>query len=776
MRGAAAATVGAALVCLACPSPPREVVYDLAARAAVADRSSRREVLLLGTPAAEPYLGEGFYRDAGVHGFLWARGESETVWHWPQPSARAVVVDMAPFVGVRGQEVEVRLNGTAVGTAKLADVRQRYLFPLPAGAQKPGENRLRLVFPRVASPADADPKNPDKRQLAAQVYSLTFGPADDPGLLALLGRDAPRPFAVEEAGGVPSLVQLGTSSVRFALRVGKGSELRFTPDLHPGARAAGAEAVFRVTVEDAPGRERQVWSKTIRAADRGAEEVVQRLPAGSEDGIVRIGLHVAGASDDSRAWGLWKAPRVMGRERFDVLGHGPVPAAARAKADALVKDLGPVNVLLVVFDAGRAMQFGCYGYPKPTTPEIDRIAAEGVVFERAYTPAVYTLGAMSSAWTSQYPDRHHSAISFADRLPKDRLTLAELLSGQGFTTAGFVANAVAGSASGFERGFGEFHEVYQRHGSEADSFRHFLPAWFRDPRRPKQRFFAYVHFREPHFPYDPEPPFDTRFGPEGPIAKASRRDQDFFKDANQKRRPFTTEEAAHLVRLYDGNLAFADQELGVIRKDLESLGLWERTVVIVMADHGEGLLEHGWIGHNVDLHEPSIHIPLIVRFPEGKGPRGLRVSGLTDLLDLAPTVADVMGVLGAGGSATRFQGRSLLPALFGAPGKNAVLSRTVWDRPRYALTDERFKLIYDARTGESALYDLKADPGETREVGAERALRLAWARETLREVMGKVGQAEVADAAGGAGITCEQCENLKSMGYLPADTKCPSGC
>ena len=287
------------------------------------------------------------------------------------------------------------------------------------------------------------------------------------------------------------------------------------------------------------------------------------------------------------------------------------------------------------------------------------------MFERVYTPAVYTLGAMSSVWTSQYPDRHHSEVSFSAKLPKDRLTLAELLSAQGIHTGGFVANPVAGRLFGFDRGFVDFDEVWSTLGSSGAVFRTAVPPWLAKNR--DRRFFAYVHFREPHFPYDPEPPFDTMFGPDGPIPKAMRRSEPFFRDVNQGRRPFSEAEREHLVRLYDGNVAFADQEIGALRRAMEAEGLWEKTVVIVAADHGEELHERGWIGHNVHLYEPSVHVPLIVRFPKGTGPSGLRVPALADLLDLAPTIADVFGVRGKGGSDRAFQGRSLLPVIAGAP-------------------------------------------------------------------------------------------------------------
>ncbi len=237
---------------------------------------------------------------------------------------------------------------------------------------------------------------------------------------------------------------------------------------------------------------------------------------------------------------------------------------------------------------------------------------------------------------------------------------------------------------------------------------------------------------------------------------------------NQGRRAFSEEEREHLVRLYDGNLAFADQEVGALVKALASEGLLEKTVVIVAADHGEELLEHGWIGHNVQVYEPSVRVPLIVRFPKGTGPAGQRVTALSDLLDVAPTIADVFGVRGKGGSDREFQGRSLLPVLLGAPGKPAVLSRSVWDRPRYALRDERFKYLYDTRTGEERLYDLTVDPGEARDVADEVPLRAAYYRQALHAWtlrLARRGPSTGDDAE----LTCEQCENLRSLGYLQGD-------
>ena len=163
-------------------------------------------------------------------------------------------------------------------------------------------------------------------------------------------------------------------------------------------------------------------------------------------------------------------------------------------------------------------------------------------------------------------------------------------------------------------------------------------------------------------------------------------------------------------------------------------------------------------------------MPLIVRLPKGAGPSGVRLKGLVDLLDVAPTIADVFGVLGQGGSAKEFQGRTLLPVIDGGAGKSAVLSRTVWDRPRYALRDERFKFVYDTRTGEQELFDLAGDPGETRNVAGGDPIRSAYYRQALHQWV--AGLARVGGAAGEeATLTREQCENLKSLGYITGDCK-----
>ncbi len=737
----------------------------------MADRWSAREVILFGTPPAEPHLAEGFYHESATpegDRFSWSRQEAELSLSWPSAAPRAALLDLAPAPGLPAQSLDVRLNGTPVARISLGGQRQRYRVDLPAAFQRAGDNRLRFVFDAATAPSPAS--GGDRRRLAAAFFSLVVGDSGDPTLIDLLARDAPAPFSVSEDSGVPSLSQVGPSVARYAVRLPGAAELRFTPRVHPRALAAGSAVSFRVTLEAETGVERELWSRVLdlESARAARAEVRLSLP-GSAGDVVRLGLHVGGAGGGRFAWGAWVAPRVLGNA-----GSGPLaPSGAEdhRRTAPLRAALANANVLLIVLDAARAEQFGAYGYGRATTPEIDRLAAEGLVFERAYTPAVYTLGAMSSVWTSQYPDRHHAEVSYADRLPADRLTLAEVLSARGIHTVGFVANPMAGAAFGFERGFLEYKEVftwYPELGSRAEVFARIVPPWLAKHR--EGRFFAYLHVREPHFPYDPPPPFPSRFGPDSPLTVEQRRGRGWYQAINAEKARPTPDEVAHLVRLYDANLAYADQQVGILRRALEANGLWDRTVVIVTADHGEQLYEKGYISHSAQVYEQSTRVPLVLRIPGPEAPRGVRVRALVDLLDLAPTVLEVFGLADAR-AAREFQGRSLLPVALGAVGKPAVLSRTVWERPVYALRDDRYKLIYETRTGAQQLFDLQQDPGEAHDRQGERSLLAACYRQELQDWVARLSARTPVSAAGAGQLTREQCEHMRGLGYVVAD--CP---
>jgi arylsulfatase A-like enzyme len=741
------ASLLAALAAAACAGPAKVPIEDLARRAPLADRESAWQIVLFGTPQAEPVQVRGFLRTPSGTGdsYAWGQREADVWLRWPVPAPRVALLDLAPAAGLRGQTVTVLLNERPVGRLELAEGRGRYRLGLPAEAQRAGDNTLAFRFERAAPTAEPG------RRVAAAFYSLTVGSEQDRGLEDLLAKNAPAPFSITEAGAV---VQAGPSILAYGLRLPLDAELRFTPGLHRAAREAGGWADLRVGLENDSGAEREVWHGRVDGRKRPTEV---RVPLPGRPGeIVRLALRVDGPPSGRFAWAVWDEPRVLGR----------VPEAPRAaETDRRVAELRPslagVNVLLIVLDAAGARHFRCYGYARETTPEIDRLADEGVLFERAFTPAVFTLAAMSSLWTGLPPDQSHRGVAHDAPLPEGPPTLAERLTAGGIHTAGFVANGMAGVSFGLHRGFKEFHEIYRDRGRRAEAFLEALTSFFNANKG--QRFFVYAHFREPHFPYDPEPPFDTRFGPDGPLTLDERRYAAWHTRVNARRTVPTPEQAAHLVRLYDGNLAYADHVIGTLRRRLEQEGLWDRTVVIVSADHGEALLEHGFISHGQQLYDESTWIPLVVRFP--KGPRGVRVTSFVDLQALAPTIADVMGLAGRDGRVPPFASGSLLPVVFGAPGREAVFSRTVGERPQYALRDARFRFVFNTRYGQEELYDLDKDPGEQANIARTRGVVAGYYRQTLAQWIRDLQRGNVGEAPKPE-LPREVLENLKTLGYV----------
>ncbi len=744
------AALFAALLALSCQQHGElPALLDLAAAASGADRDSPWQVVLFGTPSGISNQLAGFHdapASVSADPFAWVERTTEIGLRWDEVEPRTALIDLAPFPGIADQSAEVFLNDRPVGTITMGAARRRYRLELPTEAQRQGMNRLKLVFADTAPAVKAY-----RKRMSALVYGVASARVAD-AAFADLSETAP---AVLSIGG-GALAQSVPGAIRYVFRAPADASLRFTPAVQD-ARGGGGSATLRVSLTREAGGERVLWTEGLGLGDHA--EVALKLPVASGE-LVGLSLVVEPGRFGSVQW---RAPRVLGSASGDPLAGLPRPPAPDSRADGLRKRLEDANVLYVILDAAGARHFSSYGYARRTTPQIDRIAAEGVLFEDAYTTASYTLLAMGSAWTSSHPDQHHNGVAYNAPLPKDRLTLAELLGANHIQASGFTSNGVAGPGFGLDRGFAEFDEVYGRLGSHAGAYRRVLPQWFEANR--SRRFFAYVHFREPHFAYDPPPPFDTLFGPDAPLTRQIKTKYDWITDVNWGRIQPTPAQLEHLVRLYDGNLAYVDQEVGELRKAMEATGLWDRTLVIISADHGDQLYEHSYIGHLDQVYEAALRIPLIVKFPKGIGPSGARIRGIVDVLDIAPTIADVFGVLGRGGSDREFSGGSLLPVALGAPGKQAAFARSSGEQPKYALRDGSLKFIYHTARDAGELYDVVADPDERNDLAAQRPLVTDYYRQTSRRWMLQMRRGPAA-AASDATLTHEQRENLKALGYL----------
>ena len=425
----------------------------------------------------------------------------------------------------------------------------------------------------------------------------------------------------------------------------------------------------------------------------------------------------------------------------------------------------PTSLILISIDTLRADALGCYGAARPTSPNIDRMASEGVLFRDFIASSSWTLPAHATMLTGLDPDRHGvTKFTYFQPLPEELDTLAERLWDRGYETAGLVGGGFVSNNLGFDQGCDRQWENPDSTG-ETDTLQVAVDRakpWMAERRgRP---FFLFLHTYEVHLPYTPPPPYDTMFDPsfEGPYKhRFAERDYDFLV----KKQRLTPQILAHARALYDGEVRSMDNAVGDLMTFLRSTGLAENTCVLLTSDHGEEFGEHGAFAHeHATLYEELIRIPLIVWCPSRL--RGGRVvAELASHSDIVPTVLELAGAA----VPADLDGRTLVAALEGRthPQRAAAISEvdgSVEQRSGTvkAVRGARHKLIASTIDGSELLFDLQADPGERTNV-RQQAPALAQQLRALGDDRAR-GPAVAAAPA----ITPDDAmqERLRALGYV----------
>jgi arylsulfatase A-like enzyme len=442
-------------------------------------------------------------------------------------------------------------------------------------------------------------------------------------------------------------------------------------------------------------------------------------------------------------------------------GGRPESGAPSVAAAPGVPSGPPPNVVVILVDALRADRLGAHGYPKPTSPAIDALAAAGVDFRAAFSPATWTKPSIASLFTGLHPTEHglmHLGETEPDKvtaeaLPRRLPVLAAAFRQGGWATVGVVNQVHLQERLGFARGFDDY--VWRR-GKNAFDLNRLFVDWLAksDPAKP---FFAYVHYLDAHWPYDErlaQEPVD-RFGP---IDFENRPPRGLKFVADWAEETMTPKDLAALSARYDHEIAYVDRAIGELVQALEASGRAENTIVVVTSDHGEGFFEHGMLKHSYAPYEEVSRVPMIVRLPAryavAPGPRSTVVS----VVDLAPTLLDLAGLPPLEGAS----GESLWPVVRGAEDPSRAV--IVQSEEAWALRTATDKLI--VRPDRLEHYDLTKDPGEKFNLAANGCQgRCAELREEFRRRRGQLrkppaGKGETSE------LTGEDVEELKALGYL----------
>src|SRR5574341_885992 len=339
--------------------------------------------------------------------------------------------------------------------------------------------------------------------------------------------------------------------------------------------------------------------------------------------------------------------------------------------------LRPLNVVLVTLDTLRADRLGCYGYKEIETPNLDRLAAEGVLFENAVAQTPLTPPSHASMFTGQYPNVHKVRNTGGFVLQSSSTTMAEIFQEQGWDTAAFIGASVLKKLFGFNQGFAVYDDQMPKPDDRMTREYPERPAarvvdraveWLNG--RSAKPFFLWVHLFDPHLPFEPPPPFRQKYA----------------------------------GRLYDGEIAYVDRELGRLLEAIHKKSPPEKTLIVVVSDHGESLGEHGEFTHGVFLYESTLHIAFLLKGPGV--PVGLRVKQQARTIDLLPTVLELLG----GRTPRDVQGASLVPSFTGKPvATEYAYAETLYPKMNMGWTElravrtNRWKYV---RAPKPELYDL----------------------------------------------------------------------
>ena len=754
------------IVCLfllsSCRDKERVQRLDLIQQLASADKVPDTQLVLFGTPEARAHLlsGWGNPEKQGGTSFQWAVAQ-QSAFHFRTPPTREKL-----YIHIRASSffpntARVLLNRQPIGSIDFPEEPELFTFEIPGNTLAPETNVVEFQFAELRTPENKK----DTRQLAAAFYHAIVSPSKfapgDPQQYVKEGFWSNGRLALRSKKRSALSANTGLS-IRYYERLTPDAVLNFGTYFHPSAISEEVQsAQFQVTLRDENGKENRVFDRLHDSGELSENHVSLAKYVEKPGSIYELEFRLKRSAifDGSRA--AWLEPQLE-------VGETPAHTVNSSEVESIRRGARNGNVLFIILDAAGANHFSSYGYFRKTTPVIDALAAEGVQFQHAYTQAVYTLASTASLMSGLDPLTHR-IITRKSRLPADTITLAERFAAGGYSTGTFVANGNASGIFGMTQGFQEVAEVFREpnYSGWASDITNRFTGWLdKNPRKP---FFAYLHYREPHGPFNP--PEKWKFQYTDPSYDGIAAREDVRRAINFGEIEYTQADKDYITALYDANLNYGDYEVGRVLQKLRSLGIYDNTLIVVTSDHGEAFWEHNFQGHNSQLYEESIRIPLVMKLPKRSGISGKKIDAFVRTIDQYPTLVDVMGLSRRD---MKTDGHSILPYIAGAKDDGRpVLSQTILEQVyAYRLGDYKFIVRLSNRAEE--LYDLKSDPLEKTNLLQNDAVTDAFAfpfqgrflRTRLNALLAYSKRAAAQQKGERAILDENTTENLKALGYI----------
>ena len=707
--------------------------------------------LTVGRPLAVPedrrplrleFGGDGV---AGVLGDGWsdpvAGGPGETGWRWAPAPAATLRLELPPPADRRlqltarrpdelaSQRLEVWLNGHQLSGDELPAEWTELVAEAPREEWLPGANELVLRFAtlRVAEGASR----------SAQLAELTIETLAEPAL------------ALEGDAEGPRARQPGGTSVDLFRRLPEGSPRLVLAASGPGGAAARAA----LDVEPDGGELVEAWRGELTATDG---QIVDLSPwAGA---LVRLRLSAPGS-------GLaWRRLELLGA----ATGGAPQEAVVAETREVVEEGTRP-NLLLYVIDTLRADHTSLYGYHRPTTPRLEALAREGILFDPAWANASWTRPGTATLLTGTLPTVH-GAMNTLSLLSPDVRLLSETLRQAGYRTHAVVTNPNLRGRWALDRGWDEYRYIdldLPFTDSSAVINREVIPR-LGELAAGDGPFFLYLHSMDPHAPYQPPEGYRRFLDPEydgevdGSMASVGR----LFDRLRRDGAAAWAADLEQLDGLYDGGILHNDARIGELVDAMAELGLLETTAILVTSDHGEEFFEHGGVHHGHSLYQEQIRIPMLLRPPGGTAPRKIADAQQVDVAVMLAALAGVAPPPTAIGLD--------LPTVGDASGRPVFAEEELRDRRLWSFVEEGMKLHYNrnARHAEyqrqetHELFDLAADAGETRNLWADRPVVAGYLRQRARALAAGLAAGAERDMIDPEELSDELRDQLRALGYL----------
>jgi arylsulfatase A-like enzyme len=465
--------------------------------------------------------------------------------------------------------------------------------------------------------------------------------------------------------------------------------------------------------------------------------------------------------------------------RRQLLKHGVYAGLASGLPTSLLlggchekqDDSRPTNVILISLDTLRADFLGCYGYNRPTSPALDKLASQGVLFEDVSSPSPWTLPAHMSLLTGLYPSGH-GVDSIIKKLPAAISTLASVLALHGFATGTVVNYWLLKRDFGFDRGFDHYSRL--PHSSACTGVAPGVTSqavkWLLKHR--DERFFLFLHYFDLHADYRALPRYETQFvRPYSGSLKGTVNDLipfcPQFTERYAKRRTLNQDDINHLTDLYAASIRQMDDELNKFFSFLQQRDLFDQTLTIITSDHGEEFFDHGGLSHGFTQFQEAIHVPLIMSGPGV--PRGLRIKEIASPVDIMPTTLGLLGIR-APSHQDGIDLRNFWKKTNTQKPQRHIFAEADCSRfdPHHemhnikrAIRHPRYKLHYNRYSKEAQLYDLYNDPQEKIDIADKHTSLFDSMFLELKKFMKNQKEGETFRPP-----TAKEIEILKSLGYL----------